>query len=88
MPQESSREVDDVRSEKEPAQILRVDSLSLNNYRCFAECKFEFHPRLTVLVAENAQGKTYPSVRIRYVLLLAMLLFALLLLERVAAIAL
>jgi predicted ATP-binding protein involved in virulence len=37
---------------------LRLDKLSLTNFRCFAHCEVEFHPRLTVLVAENGSGKT------------------------------
>src|SRR5690349_2894549 len=38
--------------------ILRVDHLYVHNYRCFSECKINLHERLTVLVAENGQGKT------------------------------
>jgi predicted ATP-binding protein involved in virulence len=38
--------------------LLRVDRLDLRNFRCFAECTIELHPQLTVLVAENARGKT------------------------------
>ncbi|MER9630993.1 AAA family ATPase [Mesorhizobium sp. M0296] len=37
---------------------LRLDKLSLMNFRCFAHCEIEFHPDLTVLVAENGSGKT------------------------------
>lgn len=37
---------------------LRLDRLSLTNYRCFAHCELDFHPELTVLVAENGSGKT------------------------------
>lgn len=37
---------------------LRLDHLSLTNYRCFAQCEVDFHPALTVLVAENGSGKT------------------------------
>lgn len=37
---------------------LRLDKIELENFRCFASCGIEFHPRLTVLVAENANGKT------------------------------
>jgi predicted ATP-binding protein involved in virulence len=40
------------------ATVLRVDRLDLRNFRCFAECKIELHPQLTVLVAENGRGKT------------------------------
>lgn len=37
---------------------LRLDRLSLMNFRCFAQCEVEFHNNLTVLVAENGSGKT------------------------------
>jgi predicted ATP-binding protein involved in virulence len=37
---------------------LRLDKLSLTNFRCFAHCEVEFHRDLTVLVAENGSGKT------------------------------
>jgi predicted ATP-binding protein involved in virulence len=37
---------------------LRLDRLSLENFRCFAKCEFSLHPELTVLVAENGHGKT------------------------------
>lgn len=37
---------------------LRLDKLSLMNFRCFAHCEIEFHPGLTVLIAENGSGKT------------------------------
>lgn len=37
---------------------LRLDRLYLHNFRCFGECTIELHPQLTVLVAENGQGKT------------------------------
>jgi predicted ATP-binding protein involved in virulence len=42
----------------EPNNLLRIDRLTLRNFRCFAECSLELHPTLTVLVAENAHGKT------------------------------
>ena len=42
----------------EPNTLLRIDRLSLRNFRCFAECSLELHPRLTVLAADNAGGKT------------------------------
>lgn len=38
--------------------LLRVDRLRLQNFRCFADSAIELHPDLTVLVAENGQGKT------------------------------
>lgn len=37
---------------------LRLDNLVLTNFRCFASCEIALHPRLTVLVAENGNGKT------------------------------
>lgn len=37
---------------------LRLDKLSLANFRCFAHCEVDFHNRLTVFVAENGSGKT------------------------------
>ena len=37
---------------------LRLDTLSLRNFRCFEQCEIGFHPNLTVLVAENGSGKT------------------------------
>ena len=40
-----------------PAQ-LRIDHLSLHNFRCFADCAIELHPELVVLIAENGGGKT------------------------------
>lgn len=27
----------------QPAPLLRIDSLTLNNYRCFVECKVSLH---------------------------------------------
>ncbi len=37
---------------------MRVDCISLKNYRCFAELSVGFHPQMTVLVAANGQGKS------------------------------
>ncbi len=37
---------------------LRIDSLTVSNYRCFESLTIDFHPNLTVLVARNGQGKT------------------------------
>lgn len=37
---------------------LRLDRLTLRNFRCFEECSVDLHPSLTVLVAENGLGKT------------------------------
>jgi predicted ATP-binding protein involved in virulence len=40
------------------ADTLRLERLSLQNFRCFGKCTIELHPQLTVLVAENGGGKT------------------------------
>ncbi len=40
------------------SSTLRLERLSLKNFRCFAECSIQLDPRLTVLVAENGLGKT------------------------------
>ncbi len=40
------------------APVLQLDRLKLMNFRGFARCEIELHPRLTVLVAENGRGKT------------------------------
>ena len=37
---------------------MKLHSLDLKNFRCFAQLRVEFHPQLTVLVANNGQGKT------------------------------
>jgi predicted ATP-binding protein involved in virulence len=37
---------------------LRLDKLSLTNFRSFSKCEIALHPGLTVLVAENGSGKT------------------------------
>lgn len=42
----------------EPKNLLRLDQLRVRNFRCFGDCTLTLHPTLTVLVAENAQGKT------------------------------
>lgn len=41
-----------------PSASLRLDSLRLSNYRCFAALDISFEQDLTVLVANNGQGKT------------------------------
>lgn len=37
---------------------MRLKSATVRNFRCFEELEVQFHPRLTVLVAENGGGKT------------------------------
>lgn len=38
--------------------VFRLDTISLQNFRCFEQCTVELHPKLTVFVAENGKGKT------------------------------
>jgi predicted ATP-binding protein involved in virulence len=38
--------------------LLRLDNLYLDNYRCFKDFNIDFHEQLTVLVATNGKGKT------------------------------
>lgn len=49
---------EDASRTSEVQNILRIDELELTNFRCFTECKVKFHRSLTVLVAENARGKS------------------------------
>lgn len=37
---------------------MRLDELTLQNYRCFEKLTIDFHPQLTVLIAPNGAGKT------------------------------
>ena len=37
---------------------MRIDRLSLTNFRGFASCEFELDPRFNLLVGDNATGKT------------------------------
>lgn len=37
---------------------MRIDHITLKNYRCFGDLRVDFHPQITVLVAPNGQGKT------------------------------
>lgn len=37
---------------------MRLDQLTLRNYRCFDHLTIDLHPRLTILVAPNGGGKT------------------------------
>ena len=54
----------------EPNQMLRLERLALRNFRCFSQCEIDFHPNLTVLVAENGQGKTAVLDALRKALLI------------------
>jgi predicted ATP-binding protein involved in virulence len=40
------------------AHLMQLASLQLLNYRCFNEIDISFHPNMTVIVAENGQGKS------------------------------
>ena len=37
---------------------MRLQSVTLNNFRCFESLTLDLHPRLTVIVGENGAGKT------------------------------
>lgn len=37
---------------------MRLDQITLKNYRCFGQLTVDLHPQLTVLVAPNGVGKT------------------------------
>jgi len=37
---------------------MKLETLNLTNFRCFGELTLQLHPKLTVLVAENGQGKS------------------------------
>lgn len=37
---------------------MRLDQLTLQNYRCFDSLSIKLHPKLTVLIAPNGAGKT------------------------------
>lgn len=37
---------------------MHLKTVDLRNFRCFEDLKIDLHPRLTVLVAENGDGKT------------------------------
>ncbi len=37
---------------------MKVEHLTLRNFRNYAHCELELHPRLNILVGQNAQGKT------------------------------
>ena len=39
-------------------QLIRLDELTLSNYRCFKSFSIKFEPDLTVLIARNGSGKT------------------------------
>lgn len=37
---------------------MKIDSITLKNFRCYKDLKLELHENVTVLVANNGQGKT------------------------------
>jgi len=37
---------------------MKLSALHLENFRCFANLRVELHPQLTVVVAENGEGKS------------------------------
>lgn len=37
---------------------MQIEKLELSNFRCYSQLDIRFHPRLTVLVAANGEGKT------------------------------
>lgn len=39
-------------------KCIRIDHLKLENFRCFKEISINFHKDLTIIVAENGEGKT------------------------------
>lgn len=45
-----------------------LDRLSLHNFRCFGHLEIDLHPELTVLVAENGQGKSSLLDAVRIIL--------------------
>lgn len=41
-----------------PNTLLRLDRLTLRNFRCYGDCSLVLDQKLTMLVAENGNGKT------------------------------
>lgn len=37
---------------------LKLNKVKLFNYRCFSDIEIHFHPQLTVIIADNGEGKT------------------------------
>ena len=37
---------------------MKIDKITLENFRCYSHLEIDFHPKMTVLVANNGQGKT------------------------------
>lgn len=55
-------------SNSEFNSLLSIRSIELTNFQCFKSCRLSLHPKMTVLVAENAQGKTALLKALRYAL--------------------
>lgn len=45
-------------TEQSPKSPLSISRIQLKNFRCFVDLEVDFDPSLTVLVANNGQGKT------------------------------
>ena len=37
---------------------MRLDQLTLTNFRCYQDKSFNFHPQVNLIVGQNATGKT------------------------------
>lgn len=37
---------------------MKIDTLHLKNFKCFADIDFQFHPQANVLLGVNGVGKT------------------------------
>lgn len=37
---------------------MKIDKILLENFRCYSSLEINFHPQMTVLIANNGQGKT------------------------------
>lgn len=46
--------------------LLRLERVRIENFRCFKTCDVKLHPCLTVIVADNGKGKTAVLEAIRY----------------------
>ncbi|WP_262189431.1 AAA family ATPase [Serratia grimesii] len=37
---------------------MKINTLSVKNFRCYRERAFQFHPNVNLIVGQNATGKT------------------------------
>lgn len=37
---------------------MKLNTLTVKNFRCYEERKFHFHPHVNLIVGQNATGKT------------------------------